>query len=166
MIPLSLLVYALFANLLLPLLRRLMFAGEAVGMAGRVGSDTFAQAESCRSARRPTFSVELDIFFPPPFLPACCFSPLRIPAFFYSATELGGPVFGVACTAHPSVPFRVDGPVVCQRLLDRRRWRRGAGPNRRDHPSPVQQEYIRTNCGGEFISSSLTAVSVTELCGY
>jgi hypothetical protein len=104
MIPLSLLVYALFANLLLPLLGRLMFAGEAVGMAGRVGY----VCASRELQKRSTADVlrRAGYFFPPPFLPACCFSPLRIPAFFYSATELGGPVFGVACTAHPSVPFR------------------------------------------------------------
>jgi hypothetical protein len=126
-----------------------MFAGEAVGKAGRVGyvcASRAAEALDRRRSRRAGYFFSRLLFFS-----------ATDSSIFYSTTQLGGPVFGVACTAHPSVPFRVDGPVVCQRLLDRRRWRRGAGSNRRDHPSPVNQECIRTNC--EFISSSLIATS-------
>jgi hypothetical protein len=78
MIPLSLLVYALFANLLLPLLGRLMFAGEAVGMAGRVGY----VCASRELQKRSTADVlrRAGYFFPAPF-------PARL--LFFSATDSG-----------------------------------------------------------------------------
>jgi hypothetical protein len=109
--------------------------------------------QSCRSARSTEKPTSWIFFFPPVVFLRYGFQHFLL---HYTAwrTRFWRRLHG---TPIRSVPFRVDGPVVCQRLLDRRRWRRGAGSNRRDHPSPVNQECIRTNC--EFISSSLIATS-------
>jgi hypothetical protein len=157
MIPLSL----LFANLLPALagaidVRR---GGCRDGGSGRIRLRKQRAAEALDGRRSPSSWI---FFSRPLSCPPVVFLRYGFRHFFTRLQSLADPF--LASLARHTHPFRsVPG-----------RWARGlpapSGPETvatwGDHPSPVQQEYIRTNCGGEFISSSLTAVSVTELCGY